>query len=124
MATDPASGTPPLVAGTTQPTSDERNLAVLCHVGGFLTWFVLPLILWLVKRDQSKFLDDQCKEALNFQFSIGIYTLVAVLSILLVVGILLVPALIIFEIVVIIQAAIAANKGERYRYPLCIRFVK
>jgi uncharacterized Tic20 family protein len=82
-----------------------------------------PLAIWLVKREESEFVATHARESLNFQISIFIYSVVAAFSILFLIGILLLPAIILFEVIVVVMAAIAANKGEPYRYPLCIRFV-
>ena len=83
-----------------------------------------PLIVWLVKKDEYAFVDDQGKEALNFQISITIYSLVSGILILALIGIVLLIAVIIFSVVMTVIAAIKANGGEYYRYPLTIRLVK
>ena len=103
---------------------DEKTMAMLAHILTLFTGFIGPLIIWLIKKDQSDFVDDQGKEALNFGISITIYYFVAGLSFMVLIGILLLPAVAIFAIINIIRAAIAANKGERFRYPLCIRIIK
>jgi uncharacterized protein len=82
------------------------------------------LVIWLVKKDEYAFVDDQGKEALNFQISITIYSLVSGVLILALIGIPLLIAVIIFSVVMTVIAAIKANGGEYYRYPLTIRFVK
>lgn len=103
---------------------DEKTMAMLAHILTLFTGFIGPLIIWLIKKDQSDFVDDQGKEALNFGISITIYYFAASLSFIVVIGIVLLPAVAIFAIINIIRAAIAANKGERFRYPLCIRIIK
>lgn len=114
----------PAEAGGGKSSPDENTMAMLAHILTMFTGFIGPLIIWLIKKDQSDFVDDQGKEALNFGISIVIYYFAAFLSIFVLVGFVLVPAVIIFAIVNIIRAAIAANKGERFRYPLCIRIIK
>jgi len=52
--------------------SDEKTMAMLSHILGAVTCFVGPLIIWLIKKDESPFVDDQGKEALNFQITIAI----------------------------------------------------
>jgi hypothetical protein len=116
-----ASGQP---APAGKSTPDEKTMATLAHLLALFTGFVGPLIIWLLKKDQSDFVDDQGKEALNFQISIFIYGAIAGATMLVFIGILLLPAVWIFDIVNIIRGAIAANKGERFRYPLCIRLIK
>lgn len=116
-------------AGEVQPagvksTPDENSIAMLAHLLALFTGFVGPLIIWLMKKDESDFVNEQGKEALNFGISLTIYYSVAVPSLIVVIGFLLLPAVGIFALVNIIRAAIAANKGERFRYPLCIRLIK
>ena len=103
-------------------TADDRSMALLCHVLGIFTGFLGPLILWAGKKDQSRFVDHHGKQALNFQFSMLLYWVVAFFSIFLLVGFFLVPVLMVLGIVLPIIAAVAANKGEMYRYPLTINF--
>ena len=101
----------------------EKTWAMLCHLGGLLG-FIPPLVIWLIKKDESSLIDDSGKEALNFQISIAIYCAIAFLLVFILIGIPLLFALQIFNLVMVIIAAIKANDGERYRYPLCIRFIK
>ena len=54
------------------PTKDEQNLAVLCYILGIFTWLIGPLIIWLVKKDSSKFVDDQGKKVINWGITITI----------------------------------------------------
>jgi len=103
---------------------DERTMATLAHILTLFTGFIGPLIIWLIKKDQSDFVDDQGKEALNFGISIAIYYVASWILCFVIIGFLLLPAVFIFTLVNIIRAAIAANKGERFRYPLCIRLIK
>lgn len=105
-------------------TKDERTMAMLIHGLQFFVSILAPLIIWLMKKDESKFIDYHGKEALNFQISIFIYSTVAALSMLVLIGFLLLPAIIIAYYVLLIIAAIKANEGEYYKYPLIIRFIK
>ena len=111
-------------------TKDDRTWAMLCHLSG-LAGYVIPfgnilgpLIIWLIKRDQSWFVDDQGKEALNFQISWAIYMIVSLVAILVLVGIVLVAIVAVGGLVLLIVAAVKANEGIAYRYPLTIRFIK
>ena len=109
---------------------DARTWAMFCHLGalaGYIIPFgniIAPLVIWLIKKDESPFVDDQGKESLNFQISITIYALVALLLTVIVIGFFLLLAVGIFALVMVIIAAVKANDGEKYRYPLCIRFIK
>ncbi|HYV39958.1 MAG TPA: DUF4870 domain-containing protein [Gemmataceae bacterium] len=111
-----------------ESTPDDRNMAFISHlVGGFIG-FIVPLIIWLIKKDQSKFVDDQGKEALNFQLTIliGHVVLVPVMCIP-VAGLIAIPlhlALRVFSVVFGIIGGMAAQKGEVYRYPIALRMIK
>lgn len=110
--------------------AQERTWGMLAHLtalSGFVIPFgfiVGPLIIWLIKKDESAFVDDQGKEALNFQISIIIYAVVSSLLILVVIGIFLLIAIGILDIVFVIIASVKANSGERYRYPLTLRLIR
>jgi len=112
------------------PTKDERTWAMLCHIStfsGFVIPFgniIAPLVIWMIKRDEFPLVADQGKEVLNFQISLTLYILVSIILILLIVGIALLIGLGIFDLIVTIIGAMKANEGEKYRYPLTIRFVK
>jgi uncharacterized Tic20 family protein len=101
-------------------------LAHLSTFAGYLIPFgniVGPLVVWLMKKDELPFVDEHAKEALNFQISMTIWIAIAVASIFCFVGIAITPILVVLDIVFTIIAAIKANSGERYRYPMTIRFV-
>lgn len=113
---------------------DQRTWAMIAHLSAFAYYvtgighILGPLIVWLSKRDGNPFIDDQGKEALNFQISITIYVVAAVILCLTVVGLVIgIPILICahaFQIVCIIIAAIKANDGVAFRYPLSLRLIK
>lgn len=101
-----------------------RTWAMLCHIGAIVLGFIAPLVIWLVKKDESPFVDDQGKEALNFQITITIAFIAASMLTFIFIGFLLMPALAIFNLIMVIIAGIKANDGAKYRYPLNIRFIK
>ena len=105
-------------------TQDEKTLAVLAHVLGFFGSFLVPLVIYLVKKDESPFVREHAKEALNFHISMAIYFIISLILVLVIVGILGLIFLGTFSLVVSIVAAIKALDGKPYRYPLCIRFIK
>ncbi|MDP6106860.1 MAG: DUF4870 domain-containing protein [Candidatus Brocadiia bacterium] len=107
----------------TAPES-ERSMATLCHILAIFTGFLGPLIIWLVKKDESPFVDDQGKEALNFQITIAIAGFVGAALTAVFIGCFIVAAVVVCDILFCILGAAQANKGERYRYPVCIRFIK
>lgn len=107
-----------------------RTIAMWCHLAA-LAGFIVPLgnvlgplIVWLTQRDKSPFIDNQGKEAVNFQLSLLIYSAVCFLLILILVGFLLLLALSLGAMALVIIAAIQANQGVAYRYPLIIRFIR
>ena len=118
----------------------ERQWAMFAHLSALVViwtpWlgFLGPLIIWLIKKDETQFVDDQGKEALNFQLNILLLEIgIAVISIplaLVTFGLflfLLIPLLLAVKVVVVIlavAAAVKANAGEMYRYPYIVRLVK
>jgi hypothetical protein len=108
-------------------TSDERSHAVWMHVSlltAAMGGVVITLILWLAKRDRSAFIDDHGREALNAQISFLIYFTMGTILTLIGIGPLLLGALAIGTLVTLIQGAKAAKRGELYRYPMCLRFLR
>jgi uncharacterized Tic20 family protein len=122
-------GEDPAAAGKPQVTQDERTWAMLAHLSAFLGlvvplgFIIAPLVIWLVKREQSAFVADQAKEALNFNITMGIAGIVCLLLTLLLIGVLLLIALGVYWVVLAIVAAIKANEGNAYRYPFTLRFI-
>lgn len=111
-------------------SKDERLWGMLAHVlalsgyvGVPLGNLLAPLVIWLVKKDQSQFVADQAKESLNFQISLTIYAIISGLSILVLIGIVLLPLVLFAGAILTIVAAVKANNGEFYRYPLTIRLI-
>lgn len=108
---------------------DENLWAMLCHISvfaGFLMPFgniIAPLIIWLIKKDEYPLVNDQGKEAINFQITLTIYFFASALLIILVIGIPLLIVLAFFGFIVTIIATIKASEGEKYRYPMTIRFI-
>jgi len=103
---------------------NAKNMAMLCHLLGFFTSFIGPLIIWLLKKDEDSFIDQQGKEALNFQITIIIASFAAGLLSFLCIGFLLMPVVAILDLVFVIMACIKSSKGEAYRYPVSIRLIK
>ncbi|MCR8660426.1 DUF4870 domain-containing protein [Paenibacillus endoradicis] len=110
---------------------DERMWGMLVHIATFAGFIVPvvgsvlgPLVIWLIKRDQSYFVDRQGKEAVNFNISMAIYIIGSYILMLILIGYLTLIAAGITWIVCSIIAATKANNGEFYRYPLTIRFIK
>lgn len=104
--------------------NDEKTMALLAHILGAITCFVGPLIIWLVKKDESPFVDDQGKEALNFQITIGILYIVSAVLMAVCIGYITYAAALIVSLIFGIIGGVEANKGNAYRYPFAIRLVK
>ncbi|WTL69482.1 DUF4870 domain-containing protein [Streptosporangium sp. NBC_01495] len=96
---------------------------MLAHLLGLLTSFVGPLVLYLAKKDESPYVRDQAAEALNFQLTVLIAYVVSWVLAFVLIGFVLMFFLWIGSIIMTIIAAVAANRGERYRYPMNIRFI-
>lgn len=113
-------------------SKDARQWAMFCHLAGLagyvipviLSGIIAPLIIWQIKKEEHPFIDENGKEAVNFQISIGIYTLISIPLCFICIGFLMLAAVAILDLVCLIIAAVKANNGEHYRYPLCIRFIK
>lgn len=111
-------------------TKDHKNFAMFCHLialAGLIIPFgsiIGPLVLWLMKREESDFINHHGKESLNFQISVIIYGIIAAILTLIIIGFILAIILGILWFVFIIVAALKTSDGEMYRYPFTIRFVK
>ena len=100
-----------------------RQWAMFAHLSGLLLGVIGPLIIYLIKKDEDPFVADQSREALNFHLALIIALLISAVAILVIIGIFLLPAVIIAGWVFQIIAAVQANKGVWYRYPITIRFI-
>jgi len=116
----PAGYTPP------QPMSpeDQRLWATLTHIGGIFFTVVAPLVAYLVLRDRGGFVREHTRVALNFHITMAIAYFVGSLTSVFGVGVLIVLAAAIVSLIFSIMAAVAANQGQFYRYPLSIEFIK
>ncbi|MBI4578837.1 MAG: DUF4870 domain-containing protein [Planctomycetes bacterium] len=104
---------------------------MLCHVTALAGLavplvgnIVVPLIIWLIKREESPFVDDQGKEAVNFQITVSIAKAISILLTFALIGIPLLAIIFIAWIVLIIIATLRSNDGIAYRYPFAIRLIK
>lgn len=107
-------------------SDDDMNLAMLAHLLGIITGFLGALIIWLIHKDKvgKEFVNDQAKEALNFQITVLIgYVVGSILSVVLI-GLVLIFALLLANVVLCVLAALAARRGEVYRYPFTLRLLK
>ena len=113
-----------------QITKDERTWAMLSHFSAFTGLlfpfgnFLAPLIIWLIKKDEMPFVEDQGKEVLNFQISMTIYLLISGILCIILIGIPILIGMVIFCFIITIIAAISANDGKFYRYPINLKLIK
>jgi len=117
--------------GSKELDKDARMWAMICHLAALaglvvpvVGCIVGPLVVWQIKKEEFPFVDEQGKEAVNFQISMLIYGIVAGLLCFACVGVVLLPAVVIFDFIFMLIAAVKANDGYHYRYPLSIRFIK
>ncbi|ALN80041.1 DUF4870 domain-containing protein [Lysobacter antibioticus] len=110
-------------------SQDEKTWGMLAHLStlvGLIIPFgsVLgPLVVWLIKKDTMPFAAEQGKEALNFNITVLIAFIVSAILTIVLIGFLLMLAVGLAWLVLTILAALAANKGESYRYPMTLRLV-
>ena len=131
---NPSHGTPyGSPAGTPGParlsSSDERTWGMLAHLSGFVAAYVAlgligPALVLATMGQRSEFVRRHAVEALNFNISVLIYAAVSGVLAFVLIGIPMLVALAVLYLVTVIQGATAANRGEEYRYPLTIRFVR
>lgn len=125
-----AEGTPPPSGASAMSQADERQWAMLTHLSALLGAFtgigfiVAPLIMWLIKKDQSAFVDDHGKEAVNFQITMMIAMVVSGALIIVLIGIVLLPIVFLIAVILPVIAGLKANEGQMYRYPMTIRLIK
>ena len=110
--------------GNQEPDADARLMATLIYVLSFFTSLIAPLIIWLIKRDESPFVDRAGKNYLNFLLSYLIWITVASIAIFIIIGIIILPILLLLNFIFTIVAAVKAYNGEDYLPPLSIRFFK
>ncbi len=124
----------PVSAEQSEISQDARNMAMFCHLAGlaWLLWWIVPLIggvigpliVWQLKRKEDAFIDEQGKEALNFQISMLLYCIVAGVLCFACIGFVLLPIVAVADTLFAVIASIKAGNGQHYRYPLTIRFVR
>lgn len=111
-------------------TSNIKKWELASHLSAFAGYVIPfgniigPLVVWSMKKDEFPSVDAHGKESLNFQLSFTLYMFVSFILMLLLIGIFIAGALVILQIIFIILATLKADKGEFFRYPLSIRFIK
>ena len=116
---------------TTTATRPARTWAALAHasaliglLGNGIGFLLGPLVVWFVKREESAFVNEQGKEALNFQMTMLIAMILAGILSFALIGIPTLIGLVIVDVVFSVVAAVKANEGVAYRYPFSVRFIQ
>ena len=111
---------------SSEAPQEDRTIALLTHLSGIIAGFIVPLIIWLINKDKTdkSWLNDQSKEALNFQITIAIAYVACIVLSVIVIGGLLMPIVWIVNLIFCILAGVKANAGEAYRYPFALRLIK
>ncbi|MCU1471265.1 MAG: hypothetical protein JWQ39_2414 [Glaciihabitans sp.] len=104
--------------------SDQRLWATLIHVGGVFFWIWPSLIGYLVAKDRGAFIREHARQALNFHITMAIAVLIGFLLTIILVGFLIIAAIAVVILIFSILAAVAANNGQLFRYPLSYEFIK
>lgn len=109
-----------------KPSGDERILALLSHLLAIVPGVGIfgPLIIYLLKRDESSFVAENAKESLNFQITIFLACMLSVLLIVVLIGFMLLWVLGVLNLVLVIVATVKASEDKIYRYPFNLRLVK
>ena len=115
--------------GTEEPatvpiSSEDKTMAILSHVLCIVAGFLAPLIIYLVKKDESSYVAAHAKESLNFQLTMLLAYIISFILMFVIIGILLMVLLSIANLVLVIIATIKASEGKFYKYPFSIKFVK
>jgi uncharacterized Tic20 family protein len=113
------------------PSSEEKTTGMFCHLAALAGYVGVPfgcilgpLVVWLIRRDQSPFVDDHGRESLNFQITVLIAMLCCIPFVFILIGLIPLIVIGIGSLVCVIIAAIKAAGGELHRYPMTIRFIK
>ena len=104
-------------------SSEDTTWAVLGHLSYFVLGIIAPLVIYLVKKDSSPFIRQHAAEALNFHITLTIAVIVSAILVIVVIGIFMLFAVLIAGAILAIIAAVAAGKGQPYRYPMTLRLV-
>ncbi|HSH54210.1 MAG TPA: DUF4870 domain-containing protein [Methylotenera sp.] len=107
----------------TSPSNDDKNIATITHLGGTVFSFIPALIVWILKKDDSPYIAEQAKEALNFQITVLLAYFVAWILVWILIGFAFLGIIWLANIVLCIVAAISTSKGETYRYPFTLRLI-
>ncbi len=127
---NPAPPAPPEAPQMSGLSNEAKQWGMFAHLSALIGFLIPlgsilgPLIVWQIKKAEFPFVDDQGKEALNFQITIAIAVIVCIILSFVLIGLLLLPVVGIAALVLTIIAGVKANNGETYRYPMTLRLIK
>lgn len=113
-----------MIGGKRLENSDDKLLACLIYVTSFFTTIIAPLIIWLIKKDESDLIDFHGKEYFNLFLSYTIYGFLSFILMIVLVGFILAPIVAVLLFIFTIVGAVKAYQGDYYEFPLVIRFFK
>lgn len=115
---------PPRIDHQHSPQGSDKLWAIFCHLSSLLgVGIILPVVVYLVMRRESRYVGENAREALNFHISVFLYSLCCLPLAFFLIGIPLLAVIGIAAVVLAIIAAIKASEGTVYRYPLTLRLV-
>lgn len=106
------------------PSRDERLIAAAIYIVSFFTAFIGPIVIWLLKKDDSPFIDYHGREYLNFLISYAVYSIISVVLMLVLIGFILIWVIGVLAFIFTIIAAVKAFDGQTYRIPLVFRVIR
>lgn len=106
------------------PTNDERVFAAAIYVVSFFTAIIGPLVIWLLKKDDSPFVDYHGREYFNFFISYGVYSIISVLLMIVLVGFITIWIVGVLAFIFTIIGAVRAYEGKEYRIPFTFRLIR
>ena len=119
----------PTASSASGISADERQWAMFAHLSALIGFIIPfgnllgPLVIWLMKKETMPFVDQQGKEALNFQITVTIAMMVSAILIIVVIGFVLMFIIGLAALILTIMAGIKANEGVAYRYPFTLRLI-
>jgi uncharacterized Tic20 family protein len=108
----------------TQITENDRLLAILSHALTLVAGFLAPLIIYLLKKDESPYITEHAKESLNFQITLTIFYVIGFVTLIFLIGLIILPVIGILHLVLVVVATVKAADNKFYRYPLNIRLIR
>lgn len=106
-----------------EASADDRNIAVLTHLGGIFFSFLPGLVVWLLKKDDNAYIAAQAREALNFQITLLIAYMLSYGLMLVLIGFVMLGAVWLANIILCVVAAAKTSQGVDYRYPFTLRLI-